>query len=574
MLILTLLLITGICPLYAEEEEKESSKESSEEATNLIEPAAPNIILILADDLGWNDVSFHGSPQIPTPNIDALASSSIILNNYYTEPLCTPSRAALLSGQYPIHLGLQHSNIKSGEPTALPLNVTILPEYLQKKGYVTHMVGKWHLGYAKKDYTPLSRGFNSFFGFYNEMIDYYDYTNLERQNDQKSSVFYGVDLQDGLETVKNFRGRYATDVFGQKAVDIIENHNVTDPLFLYISHLACHAGNEYMPLQAPVETVARNSHIKDLKRKLFAGVVTSLDDSVGKLVDALNRTGMLQNSIIVFTTDNGGDASGDGVGKASNFPLRGEKKNAWEGGIRVPCFIWSPLLGLKEPRTSKQLMHVTDWLPTLYTAAGGDISDLGTIDGYNMWKVLINYSPSPRLEILHNIDPIWNMAALRRGDYKLIKGSAPGGGDLWYGSSGLEDMDPPSSMDDWVFKNNSIVKKILEEVNLWLPSVPDLWRINATIQCQITPPSDNGGCDPATSPCLFNVAADPCEYNNLAQRYPRIVRSMTAILNRYNASAMTPLSTVSDLRADPRCHGFAYVPWMDEPFSLDYCPYA
>ncbi|KAM7296269.1 putative sulfatase [Ixodes scapularis] len=138
----------------------------------------PNIIFLLADDLGWADVSFRGDPQIPTPNLDVLASQGIILNNYYVLHLCTPSRGALMSGLYPIHTGLQHYVQLPAEPHGLPLNVTIMPEHLKNLGYTTHMIGKWNLGYYKESYTPTRRGFDSFYGFLNGGEDYYDHTIL------------------------------------------------------------------------------------------------------------------------------------------------------------------------------------------------------------------------------------------------------------------------------------------------------------------------------------------------------------------------------------------------------------
>ncbi|GBN53574.1 Arylsulfatase B [Araneus ventricosus] len=343
----------------------------SSTAQETIKTSRPHIIFIFADDLGWNDISFHGSPQIPTPNLDALASSGILLNNYYAERLCTPSRAALLTGKYPIRLGLQHFVIKANEPTALPLQEKTMAQHFKELGYATHMVGKWHLGYHRKEYTPTYRGFDSFFGYYNGYIDHYDYTHFYPPPGLKiPKYFFGVDLHNGSGAVKNVRGQYAADLFTEKAKNIIQNHDESQPLFLYLAHLAVHTGNDQMPLQAPPDLVNRFGHIENDSRRTFAGMVSALDKSVGDVFQALHDKDMLSNTIFVFSSDNGGETNETIGGYSSNYPLRGKKWHVWEGGVRIPGFIWSPLLQLQEPRVSMQLMHITDWLPTLYSAAG------------------------------------------------------------------------------------------------------------------------------------------------------------------------------------------------------------
>ncbi|KFM82794.1 Arylsulfatase J, partial [Stegodyphus mimosarum] len=554
----------------------------------------PHIIFILADDLGWNDVSFHGSPQIPTPNIDALAASGIVLNNYYTHPQCTPSRGALLSGKYANRLGLHHGNLRPAEASGLPLNIPVLSEYLKKKGYKTHMVGKWHLGYYKKSYLPTRRGFDTFFGFLNDNIDYYDYTyyykesaSPPKRNDtaesggsakqesssemktsddivENSIELFGIDLWENEEVVRDFRGEYATDVFTAKTLSVIEEHNATKPLFLFVSHAASHVGNPFFPLQTPAELYELNNHISDLNRRIYAGMVTSLDDSIGKIFEALNNKDMLQNSIIVVSSDNGG-ASGSG----SNWPLRGAKFQLWEGGVRSLCVVWSPLLKLKTPRISMQLMHIVDWLPTFYQLAGGDISDLGDIDGMDMWPVLVDEKkPSPREEVLLNIDPVDQVGALRKGDMKLLVSWTELNGSEWYGPSGLEESNVTSSIDEWVWKNGSLIKDLLTESKQWLLTENDTWRQDATIICGENFLPVSGRCDFSEGPCLYNITDDPCEYKNVARLYPDIVESLLDRLRELNATSLPLQPKEIDPLGNPMCHNFAHVPWMDEDESF------
>ncbi|XP_055938568.1 arylsulfatase B-like isoform X1 [Argiope bruennichi] len=536
-----------------------------------VKSSKPHVIFVFADDLGWNDVSFHGSPQIPTPNLDALAASGILLNNYYVERLCSPSRAALLTGKYPMRLGLQHHVIRACERTALPVEEKIMPQYFKELGYATHLVGKWHLGYRKKEYTPAYRGFDSFFGYYNGYIDHYDYTHFTHSRTTFPKFFYGVDLHNATGEVKDVRGQYAADLFTEKAKNIIQNHDVSKPLFLYLAHLAVHTGNDQMPLQAPHDLVNQFGHIKNDSRRTFAGMVSGLDRSVGDVFQALHDKDMLSNSIFIFSSDNGGETNETIGGFSSNYPLRGKKYHVWEGGVRVPGFIWSPLFELQEPRVSMQLMHITDWLPTLYSAAGGDVERLGNIDGQSLWNTLLNNTQSPRQEILHNIDPIDNVSALRRGDFKLIFGKLPAGVETWTGRRVLEDMKQPESMDEWVFKNGSKTRDILLQIGSYLPKVPDKWRHGSEVRCKGGPETSNE-CKPAETPCLFNIAEDPCETTNVADLHPDVVQSMLDALIDYEKLVVKPQFQDPDPYGDPMCHGFTYVPWMDPEHTSD-CPF-
>lgn len=494
----------------------------------------PNIIVILADDLGWNDLSFHGSPQIPTPNLDSLAVDGVILNNYYVTPLCSPSRGALMTGLYPIHIGLQHDVIYTYEPRGLPLNHTLLPEYLRTLGYTTHAVGKWHLGFFRKEYTPTYRGFDSHFGYWGGKEDYYDHT-------QQMGEMWGLDFHHNMQSITDMVGQYSTELFADEAAKIILKHNASKPLFLYVAYQAVHSANSYDTLQAPPKYVKRFPHIQDKNRKIFAGMVSAMDDSVKVIIDALKKNNMFNNSIILFSTDNGGPAAGFNDNAASNWPLRGVKGTLWEGGVRGISFIWSPLL--KKPhRTSMDLIHITDWLPTLYYAAGGNPLDLGVLDGYNVWETLSNGVPSPRSEVLLNIDPINKVSALRVGNYKVIQGTVyDGKWDSWYGPSGR--------------KNSTLV-------NEWKVKFSRLSEVNSELLCGDVPKNATP-CFPATEPCLFDVSVDPCEINNLAAEKPQVLNKLLQMISIYAKSAIPPGNKPADPKSDPKYHNYQWINWKD-----------
>ncbi|KAH8038686.1 hypothetical protein HPB51_002830 [Rhipicephalus microplus] len=378
----------------------------------------PNIVFILADDLGWADVSFHGSSQIPTPNMDALAADGVVLNNYYVQPMCTPSRAALMTGLYPIHTGMQSLVIQVAEAWGLPLQFKLMPQYFKDLGYATHMVGKWHLGYVQDEYTPTYRGFDSFYGYYNGEEDYFNHTIREGDH-------VGLDFWEGVGSSNNDSGRYSTTLFTDKAVNLIKAHNASEPFFMYLSHQAPHGGVE-VPLAAPKENIDKFSYIGEENRTVYAAMVDVLDESVGAVVEALEEASMLENTVVVFSSDNGGAPLGLHASRGCNWPLRGSKGTLWEGASRAAAFLWSPLLATRG-RVSQQLMHVADWLPTLYAAAGGDAANLEHLDGIDMWRHLSEDLPSPRTDILYNIDPVSNTAALRYGDHKIVLGAPPAG---------------------------------------------------------------------------------------------------------------------------------------------------
>ncbi|XP_054266115.1 arylsulfatase B-like [Macrosteles quadrilineatus] len=533
----------------------------------------PHMVVILADDLGWNDVGFHGSDQIPTPNIDALAYNGVILNSHYTPALCTPSRSAFMTGKYPIHTGMQHLVILEAEPWGLPLHEKLLPEHLRTLGYRTHAIGKWHLGFHRQEYTPTFRGFDSHYGYYQGFQDYYDHY-------VKATFlpYSGYDMRRNLTVDWAAQGRYSTDIFTEEAVRVIQDHNPQDPLFLYLSHLAPHAGTGKEPFQAPDEEVAKFSHIVDPERRVYAAMVSRLDQSVGEVVAALRTRGMLGNSIIVFMSDNGAPTHGIHSNRGSNFPLRGIKETPWEGGVRSVAAIWSPLMQRRQ-RVSTQLMYMTDWLPTLYSATGHNVSELGEIDGVDMWEALVSDKTSPRKEFVHNIDDVGDVyAALRKGDWKYIKGNVHKGvADGWYGETGRGVEGQKYDVEAVLTSRASVA---LSGFTTW-QQIREKHQVNSTSpawmllhsdtvltlrqQAQLTCSATVVECRPREAPCLFNIKEDPCERLNLAEARPEVLADMEILMAIYRQTVVPPNNKPSDPRADPALWNHTWVSWQDDP---------
>ncbi|XP_063375234.1 arylsulfatase I [Cydia amplana] len=509
--------------------------------------ARPHIVIIVADDLGWNDVGFHGSNQVPTPSLDALAYSGVLLHNYYVSPICTPSRAALMTGKYPIHTGMQHGVIYGMEPRGLPLSETLLPQHLQKLGYRTHLVGKWHLGHYKKEYLPLNRGFESHTGFWTGRIDLYDHTSMEHDT-------WGTDFRRGMQVAHDLFGKYATDIYTDEAIKVITAHNKSEPLFLMVAHSAMHSGNPNEFIRAPDSEIERFKHIENYQRRKFAAVLSKLDQSVGKVVESLHGAGLLNDTIILFTTDNGGPAAGFNDNAASNYPLRGVKATLWEGGVRGAGLLWSPLLQARA-RVARQLVHIADWLPSLISAAGGDASLLENIDGLDLWQELCKDQPSKRTSVVHNIDNK-DGSAITMNHWKLHTGTSYNGAwDSWYGPAGRN-----GSYDlDAVF--GGTVGTILGKMDL-MPTreKAGLLRKAATIQCSSDP---EVACKPLLNPCLFNIRDDPCERVNLASKNPQIVQRLQEELRILNQSVVPPNNKPDDPRGDPKFWGRVFTNFGD-----------
>ncbi|XP_023227347.1 arylsulfatase B-like [Centruroides sculpturatus] len=531
-----------------------------------IQGKPPHIIFYCADDLGWNDVSFHGSLQIPTPNIDVLAANSIVLDNYYTQHICTPSRAALLTGKLPIDTGLQHFVLQGAQPAGLPTDVKILPQYLKDCGYKTHGVGKWHLGFFKKEYFPTERGFDSFFGFWTGLMDYYDYTTYESYENSTLKYAWGDALRDNERVAREYKGIYATHLFTDRAINIIKTHDKEKPLFLYLTPNAVHSGNPYDLFPAPQSEVSKFSCIEDTQRRKFAAIVSEFDKSVGRIFKALQDNSMLDNTIFVLSTDNGAEGAGFRGGVGSNWPLRGNKGTLWEGGVRGVGIVWSKSFK-QQPRIERNLMHITDWLPTLYHAAGCNVKDLKDIYGINQWETLVHGKPTSRKEILHNIDPIDGASALRFQNYKLVNGSnLDGKYNAWYGPTG-RDKNYFSSCYKKLLRS-SYSWKVLEKEGLLYNT--DTFFVGLQDSCFSYQKRNNSNCDPNLAPCLFDILEDPCELENIANLQPKVVEYMLKRLNFWKKSEVPPVNQTIDPNADPALHGFTWTNWADTKSYNNY----
>ncbi|XP_047098582.1 arylsulfatase B-like [Schistocerca piceifrons] len=515
----------------------------------------PNIVFIVADDMGWNDVSFHGSDQVPTPNIDALAYHGVILNGHYVQPVCTPSRSAIMTGKYPVRLGMQGHVILGDEVHALPEG-KILPQYLKDLGYVTRAIGKWHLGHYSKVYTPTYRGFDSHLGYWNAGVGYYDYIFADQGA-------HGYDLRENLTTAWQYNGKYATDVFTEEAERLIRDHDTERPLFLYLAHLACHPGDHSQLINAPQDLINSFSYISHPDRRILAAVMAKMDESVGRVVTALHERDMLNNSIIVFVADNG---AGSDVNWGSNFPFRGIKNSLWEGAVHGVAAVWSPLLQ-NTSRVDHELMHISDWLPTLYAAAGGNASDLpDDLDGVNMWPRLVSGEPSQRTEILLNYDEVAENGAVRVGDWKLVKGVQ--NNDYYAGASGAEDPLFTPAYDPEVVLASPVGQALSSVVGA-SPEAENVLRLRAeaTVSCPERPA--HGLCNITSSSgwCVFNIRQDPCEAGDgaPADMPEGLVDTLLERLETLSQPLMPQPGanvTQTDL-ADPKRWNNTWVPWVD-----------
>ncbi|XP_071954504.1 arylsulfatase J-like [Antedon mediterranea] len=483
----------------------------------------PNVIFILTDDQGYRDVGYHGA-LFDTPVIDKLAAEGVKLENYYVQPICSPTRSQLMTGRYQIRTGLQHGVFTDSIPSCLPTDEITLAQKMKEAGYSTHLVGKWHLGYYDEACLPNNRGFDSFLGLYLGFGTHYSHKSLPPLVD-------GYDFHRNYLPAFEYNGTYSTHVFTDEAIDIIKNKTEDKPLFLYLSYQAPHS-----PLEVPDEYKEPLRGIfTDENRLSYAAMVSCLDEGIGKVIDALKETGIYEDTIIIFSSDNGGVGGSEG----NNWPLRGLKFSLFEGGIRAVGFVHSPLLSVKVKGTiNNGLIHVSDWFPTIVEGiAGWNTNGTKPLDGINQWNTIKYGTCSSRLELLHNINPLnvvsggrdWIVdislfnvsieAAIRYRDWKLLTGN--------------------TGQTDWIAPPDSGLTTIIGQSS---HSDQIVW--------------------------LYNVRKDPLEMNDLSEAYPTVVKFLlTKLYNYHNQSVPVFFPAPQREQADPCLNGndCVFDPWEPVP---------
>ena len=353
--------------------------------------AAPNILLIVGDDMGYADVGFHGCKEIPTPNLDALAASGMrFTNGYVTGPYCSPTRAGLLAGRYQQRFG--HEFNPSGN-SGLPLGETTIANRLKAAGYSTGLVGKWHLG-SQAAMHPQQRGFEEFFGFLGGAHSYV----------QSAGILRGTTQVDELD--------YTTDAFGREACSYIAKHQ-GKPWFLYLAFNAVHT-----PMDATDDRLKKFAHIADRQRRTYAAMMLAMDENIGRVRQKLAETGQTQNTLVFFISDNGGPTMpGVTVNASRNTPLRGSKRTTLEGGIRVPFVISWP--GRVQPGVYEQPALQLDLTATALVAAGVAIQPEWKLEGVDLLPYLAGGKSGAPHDALY-----WRLGeqmAIRAGDFKLVR---------------------------------------------------------------------------------------------------------------------------------------------------------
>lgn len=365
----------------------------------------PNIVIVLADDLGWGDVGFHGS-EIKTPCLDALVGEGVELERFYTSPISTPTRAGLMTGRYPNRFGVRSAVIPPWREDGLDENEETMADMLARNGYKNRaIIGKWHLGHTKKVHYPMNRGFSHFYGHLNGAIDYFD---LTREGE--------LDWHNDWETCHD-KG-YSTELITKEAIRCIDAYEKEGPFMLYVAYNAPHT-----PLQAQEKDIKLYTDNfdsltpKEQKKVTYSAMVSCMDRGIGAIVDALKKKGIMDNTFFIFFSDNGTA----GVPGSSSGPLRGHKFDEWDGGVHAPAVLYWKKAEKQYKNLSSQVTGFVDLVPTLKDLVGDHSRPKREYDGISILPVLNGK------KTCIDRDFYLGHGAVVNKDYKLIrKGMKPG----------------------------------------------------------------------------------------------------------------------------------------------------
>lgn len=520
-----------------------------------MEAQKPHIIHILADDYGWANVGYHraaGDRDVQTPNLDALMRNGIELDRFYAFQFCAPSRSAIQTGRSPIHVNVQNVNPESANPNDLeggwqgiPVNMTGVANHLRKAGYRTHMVGKWDVGMATSAHHPRARGYETWLGYWHHANDYWQHTvdkcGVKAMKDlwRYDSTHDGpaFELANGPHChQKNQRPSNETCVYEEKVLtdrvkEIINTHDISEPLFLFWSmHLV------HYPLQVPDSYLEKFAFIHNTNRRHLHAMVNYMDNEVGEVFTLLKERKIWDNAIVVFHSDNGGEIIFDGMCGGNNWPLRGGKFSNFEGGVRVNAFVNGGLVPSAR-RGSKLEGFVTawDWYATYAALANVDPTDheaaaagLPPHDSLNMWPWLSGeQTVSPRTEVVlgettsltPNGDGQTIVGGLIRGNYKLLVGA-----------------------DARKWNTNGLTYRIAQDV-LTGPSWP-----NRTVS--LNPMIFTRHCGRTTKVgCLFDIFKDPLETTSIAEQNETLFADMLMRLDEMQKTVYSPVRGSKDKAA-------------------------
>lgn len=524
-------------------------------ATALVAKAAkPHILFIVADDLGYTDAGYKGS-EIKTPVIDGLVTQGRSLTKYYVQSSCSPTRAAFHTGRYPARYNVDLANIgQFNQPRGVPLNETFLPEVLQRVGYRTHAIGKWHLGAHAWEYTPAYRGYESYAGYLQGAGSYFTHLfpwfvppiinrpliALEKFLPAKYQAFapnsydmwrqtkQNCALPECVEALVDQNNYYSTHFFTEEAVRVIKKHDPAEPFFMYLAFQAVHG-----PSQVPQSYVEPYSFIGDKKRRVYAGMLSALDEGIGKVTQAVKDHGMWDNTIVILTTDNGGPTETCETNGSQNKGLKGGKCSITEGGTRAESFVSGGALSTDvQGKPFERLMHGVDWLPTLAEAAGLNVSNSLTrlpLDGVSQWRNLQGQEDTEvHKEIFYGYSTGFPLprsgSAIRDLRWKLIRGEdtawAPLGkfpGGPWYCTPNCVNCSASKGYD---FLDQECPKDISEDAESprrladW--NFPFFGKKEKKIQ-------------------LYDLLWDPAETTDLSADRPDIVEKLGARLDKWEA---------------------------------------